>query len=134
MDAAAAERLRSQFIQVLRSRRSPDDVVEKNEYELPQNRSEQVIHGRLKGGRSVCKPKRHYPKFIVTVNGAEGGFGDVLRRDTNLVVPGTEVNFGENGGAVVGSDMDVNGFGVGDKRGNEVWWLMVINQGMEESY
>nr|GEW78956.1 hypothetical protein [Tanacetum cinerariifolium] len=59
--------------------------------ELPQNRSEQVIHGSLKGGRSVCKPKRHYPKFIVTVNGAEGGFGDVLQRDTNLVVPGTEV-------------------------------------------
>nr|GEZ17696.1 hypothetical protein [Tanacetum cinerariifolium] len=53
-------------------------------------KSQQVIHGSLKGGRSVCKPKRHYPKFIVTVNGAEGGFGDVLRRDTNLVVPSTE--------------------------------------------
>lgn len=59
---------------------------------------EDVVHGRLKGGRGIRQAEGHLIEFVVLVARLEGhGFNGVVGH-SNLVEAETEVEFGEESG------------------------------------
>jgi len=54
-------------------------------------RAKEVIHETLKSCCGVCQSEWHDHKLVVTVMSAECGFWNVFRLDSNLVIPGAQV-------------------------------------------
>jgi hypothetical protein len=73
------------------------DIVNVNDYVVIAFSPEDVIHQGLEGSGGVAEAVRQYDEFEVTVAGVEGSFGNILRRDADLVVRSTEIDFGEDG-------------------------------------
>lgn len=55
-----------------------------------------LIHGDLKGRRSIAQPKRHYTKFVLTMVGAKSCFANVVLLHENLMVPLQEIELQEH--------------------------------------
>ncbi len=59
--------------------------------------SEHVVHGSLEGGWGVCQSEEHYPWFKQPFWGFERGFPLVAFFDSDVVIPPSYVEFGEEG-------------------------------------
>jgi hypothetical protein len=70
-------------------------IVEEDEDEAAQKRTEHVIHQCLERSRGVAQPERHGEELVEAIMCAERGLVDVVGVHPNLVVAGTEVQFGE---------------------------------------
>ena len=57
-----------------------------------------MVHESLEGGRSVAEPKEHDSGFKGSHGGDEGSFPLIFFPDANVVIPPTNVKFGEQGG------------------------------------
>lgn len=53
-------------------------IVEEDEYKLPRNVLEDVVHQALEGTWRICKAERHYQIFVVTVVDFESCFVDII--------------------------------------------------------
>jgi hypothetical protein len=56
---------------------------------------EEVVHEALEGGGGISEAEGHHQVFELAISGFEGGLGDVIRVDADLVVAGFEVDFAE---------------------------------------
>ena len=59
---------------------------------------EDVVHESLEGGGSVAEPKEHDGGFKESHGGDESGLPLIFLSDANVVIPPTNVKFGEQGG------------------------------------
>jgi hypothetical protein len=82
--------------EVLRPRRAEDeDVIEKNQYEPPEEGLQHIIHQGLKCRRCVRQLEGHEQELEQPLVGAEGCHLDVVRVHVHLVITQTEVELGE---------------------------------------
>ncbi len=58
--------------------------------------TEDVMHDIHEGSWSICQAERHDCELKQPISGPEGCLGDVLVLDSNLVVPGAQVNLGKD--------------------------------------
>lgn len=56
------------------------NIVEEDDYEFMQIRSQGLIHSGLNGSRSVTQAKQHHEEFIMPVMRSEGCLANILRR------------------------------------------------------
>ena len=73
-------------------------VIEIDNNEFANQRSQDVIHKTHKSGRSIGQTKWHDEPFIETEFGLEGRLPFVSNGHPYLVVTTTKINFRENGG------------------------------------
>jgi hypothetical protein len=76
------------------------NIVKKYQDEAAQERAEDVVHQCLECRRVSAQPERHHQELVQVVVGAERRLVDVLRPHAHLVIPGPEVQLGEELGAV----------------------------------
>ena len=75
-------------------------VIKKHKYKTTKEGPEHIIHESLERRRSVAQPERHDQKLVEAFVGAERRLVYVLRPHAHLVVPRTQVQLGEETGAM----------------------------------
>src|SRR4051812_20950500 len=76
------------------------DIVKIYYYAIVQKRAEDIIDKVLEGSRGIRETKRHHYEFIMTVARAKSCLWHIFILDTDLVVAGAEVKFGEDFGTL----------------------------------
>src|ERR1700712_6034128 len=71
------------------------DVIEEDDHEVIEVRSEHLLHQVHERCRSVCQTKRKDTELEVSVTSAKCCLLDVLIRDSDLVVSTAKVDFAE---------------------------------------
>src|SRR4051812_13580006 len=77
-----------------------EDVVEVNDNANVEERMENVIDEALKCSGGVSQTEWHDGELVVTVSRAKGCLGDILFLDADLMIPGTQIELGENTSAL----------------------------------
>ena len=65
------------------------DIVKEDDDITAKKRVKNVVHSSLKSQRCICETEWHDEKFVVAIMGPESGFVDVIRVDTDLMIPRT---------------------------------------------
>ena len=77
-----------------------ENVIKKDKYKSTQVRPEDVVHEGLERRRRVAEAKWHDEELVEAVMRAEHRLVDILRPHPDLVVPGPQVQLGEETRAV----------------------------------
>jgi hypothetical protein len=75
------------------------NIVHEDEYRAPQARLKYSVHDTLEHGRRVAEPEWHDTKLIVPLMFFEVSLVLIFRAHANLVIPGAQIQFGEEFGA-----------------------------------
>jgi hypothetical protein len=76
------------------------NIVKKYQDEATQERAEHIVHQGLECRRGVAQRESHHQELVQSVVGAERRVVHVLRAHAYLVVPGPDVQLGEELGAM----------------------------------
>ena len=76
------------------------DVVKIDDDELVKQIVEDIVHQRHKSRRSVSQAKRENSKLKMSKTRAKSCLVNISRSDADLVVSGTEINFGKDLGTL----------------------------------
>jgi hypothetical protein len=76
------------------------DVIKENKDKSAQEGTENIVHQRLECCRCVAKPERHHQELVQAVVCTKHRFVHVFRPHAHLVVPGTQVQLGEEPGTI----------------------------------
>src|SRR3954469_19801863 len=72
------------------------DVIDVYNDAFVQERTEHIVDQSLECRGGVSEAEGHYREFVMAISRTEGCLRDVLVLDTDLVVTGAEVDFGEH--------------------------------------
>jgi hypothetical protein len=76
------------------------DIIKENKDKPAQEGTEHIVHEGLECCRCVAKPERHHQELVQAVVGTKCRFVHVFRPHAHLVVPGTQVQLGEEPGTM----------------------------------
>ena len=83
-----------------KSRAIYQNVIEKYQQKLTKKFPKDAIHERLKCRGCIGKVERHNEKFIMTDVSMERCLWNILGLNSNLMIPGLQINFTEDGGTM----------------------------------